>query len=99
VITAERSEPVSGAEHAVSEDMLRRKRLKLLWGLLALLSFCYAGILWKLGRLAWKEEFHSHILLVPFIAAYLIRTHGDGSWFAGRPWWPVCLGMGAASLH
>lgn len=42
--------------------------------ILALLAVCFAKPLLDLGRLAWAEDFHSHLPLIPVISAYLIWT-------------------------
>ncbi len=48
-------------------------RFRLFFFVVAGLSLCFARPLFELGRLAFSEEIHSHILLIPFISLYLFN--------------------------
>lgn len=71
------------------------RRLRQLGAVLGVLALCFSGILLDLGRLAWKEEFHSHILLVPFIAVYLMRQTAGPAVRFGESWRLPAVILGA----
>jgi exosortase C (VPDSG-CTERM-specific) len=60
-----------------------RVKAFLIFGLL--LTGAFALPLWRLIRYAAATEIHSHILLIPFISAYLWRTSCAGRSVAARP--------------
>ena len=57
----------SGEVSRVSLQQLRK------FGLFVLVvSLCFGKVLWDLALFSWKEETSSHVLLIPFISAYLV---------------------------
>jgi exosortase C (VPDSG-CTERM-specific) len=57
---------------ASGDSVTSRSSLRLFWISVALLSACFGRVLTDLINHSLKESLHSHILLVPFITAYLV---------------------------
>lgn len=78
--------PVEGAGGGLPNGARRMGRL---WLTLGLIVLVFWKPLWDLARLAWKDEFHSHILLVPVIAGYLMmQRKGElpKTWRSSKAW-------------
>ena len=64
------TQPTTGSTHRDRPASARQLRN---FGLATLgLALCFAIPLWDLVRFAATSEFHSYILLIPFISAYLV---------------------------
>src|SRR4051812_47579554 len=58
----------------IAEDVRRWRFFRLAAGAMVL---AFAFPLWSLLRLAFQSDIHSHILLIPFISFYLLRTSSN----------------------
>src|SRR5207247_2624244 len=77
-----------------------RERAGILALLAVLLLICFGKPLFDLARFARQSELYSHILLIPFISAYLIWLKRQDLAPLGEPAprWAVLPGLGSAAL-
>lgn len=80
---------------SLPDDQRRRIRGWATWTILGTLVF--AQPLFRLAVLASETPLHSHILLVPFIAAYLLHQQRETLPAPGRPAWIPAVLLGALS--
>src|SRR3954451_14131295 len=55
------------------QEAVHSASLKSFFIALSLLALLFSKPLFDLGRYAFQESFYSHIILIPFISAYLLR--------------------------
>ena len=81
--------------------MLRQVRLLIFAAFILLLSLCFFSSFSSLTSLALHDELHSHVLLVPFIATYIlyiIRDQLPKTYCSSFPWAILALTGGTVFL-
>ncbi len=53
---------------------LVRQRARIFFVVAVVITLCFSPLLYQLLKLAWNTEIQSHILLIPFISAYLWKV-------------------------
>jgi exosortase C (VPDSG-CTERM-specific) len=56
-----------------NSSVLPAARFRFFWGAIAVLVLCFLRPLYDTIRLAYREEIHSHIFLIPLISGYLFN--------------------------
>ena len=87
----------------VSDSMVLHSQLRLRWmvGFACLLTLAFSGTLFSLAVHVSNSHLHSHILLIPFICAYLIRIKWrelPQVYDSSFGWAIIAFGLGGATL-